>query len=126
FGQETVTWIDSICPRFQSNFDNAVDIEIGSNRMAFFTNPIGFVGFLAVDRVAIFIRKDSDGLGIEFVERTKGAHRDLTTVSDQYLFKHWFTTVRWGRVILIFSQGSSMVFWVAVTSSNRRSGRFKD
>src|SRR5690625_366001 len=78
--------------------------------MAFFANLIGLISFLTVNRIAIFVGEDGNSLGIEFVARAECTDSDLSAVGYQYLIKHRIAAAVSGRVLLLFSQGTSMVF----------------
>ena len=86
-GQETVARVNGVRPAVFGYFDQAADVEVGPERVAAFSYLVTFVGLLAVERVAVLVREDSDGRVAQLVDRPEGRDRDLTPVGDQH-FAH--------------------------------------
>lgn len=83
--EEAVTRVDGISAGFFGDANNLLNIEVGTDGMALFTNRVGLISLLTVNGVAVFVGEDADGLSAELVGRTVSADCDFAAVSDQNL-----------------------------------------
>src|SRR5699024_12665002 len=93
FSKETITWVDGLSPCFQSNVNDTIYIKIGPDRLTFLSDPICFICLLAMNRVSIFIREDSDGFCSECVACAERTDSNLAAIGNQNFFKHWCVSV---------------------------------
>ena len=66
--------IDSV---FEAQFDDRWDIEVGADRLAWFANGVGFVGFEAMQGESVFVRVDRYGTDPEFVSAAEDTDGDF-------------------------------------------------
>ena len=86
-GQEAVAGVHRVGARVLRGLDDAVDDEVGLGRRAG-TDADGGVGLADVERVAVGLGEDGDGLDAEFAARALHAQRDLATVRQQHALGH--------------------------------------
>ncbi len=89
FGEESVTGMDHVDAFFEGEGDDAFDVEVGGDGAFSLADQVGFVGFEAVDGVAVLVGVDGDGAEAEFVRGTEDANGDFTAVGDEDLL-HFF------------------------------------
>src|SRR5699024_3139951 len=80
-------------PRLPRQRYDAIDIKICPDRVTFLSDPICFICLLAMNRVSIFIREDSDGFCSEFVACAERTDSNLAAIGNQNFFKHWCVSV---------------------------------
>ena len=61
--------------------------------MADRANLIRLVGLQSVCRISVFIGKDGNGLGTEFIGGAEGANGDFASIGNQNLLEH--LVLRW-------------------------------
>jgi hypothetical protein len=86
--EEAVTGVDRVGARRQRRPDDLGGVEVGAHGVAALTDLVRLVGLLPVDRVAIFVGKDSDRGDPEFVGRPERANGDLASIGHQDLREH--------------------------------------
>ena len=65
--------------------DDAVDVEVGADRLARLADAVGLVGLEAVQGEAVLVGVDGDGADAQLVGRAEDADGDLAAVGDQEL-----------------------------------------
>ena len=65
--------------------DDAVDVEVGADRLARLADLVGLVGLEAVQGEAVFVRVDRDRADAQLVGRAEHADGDLAAIGDQQL-----------------------------------------
>ena len=86
FRQEAVAWVDGIDAFFFGESDDALDVEIRSERAFFFIQLVGFIGFEAVRAKPILGGIDGHGANAQFSRRAHDANGDLTAVGHHQFF----------------------------------------
>ena len=87
-GEEAIAGIDRVGSRLQRDPDNLSRVEVGAHRVALVADLVGLIGADPVLGVAVFVREDRDGLGVELGGGTERADGDFTTVGDQDFSEH--------------------------------------
>ena len=83
FGEEAVAGMDGVDPVFLGDRHDAVDIEIGANRLAGLPDQVGLVGLEAMEGEAVFVGIDRHGTDAQLMGRAKHPDRNLTAVGDE-------------------------------------------
>ena len=84
-GEEAIAGMNGVDLMSDGDGDDAVDIQIGADRLPFLADAIGFVGFEAMQGEAVFVGIDGDRPDVQFMGRAKHANRDFTSIGDQQL-----------------------------------------
>ena len=84
-GQEAVAGMDGVDLVLPGQGDDAVDVEIGADRLAGLADPVGLVGLEAVQGEAILVRVDGHGADAQLMGRAEDANGDLAAIGDQQL-----------------------------------------
>ena len=84
-GKEAVAGMDGVDVVLPGQGDDAVDVEIGADRLARLADAVGLVGLEAVQGEAVLVGVDGDGADAQLVGRAKDADGDLAAVGDQQL-----------------------------------------
>ena len=66
----------------------SVDIEVGAHRMPRLADLVRLVGLQAVQRVAVLVREDGNGLRAQLVRGAERADGDFAAVGHQDLREH--------------------------------------
>ncbi len=78
------------------HLDQAPYVEVGPERVAPFSYLVALVRLLAVQRVPVLVREDSDRGVAELVDGPESPHRDLAPIGDQH-FAHRVERILPGR-----------------------------
>ena len=84
-GQEAVAGMDGIDLVLAGQGDDAVDVEIGADRLARLADAVGLVRLEAVQGEAVFVGVDGDRADAQLVGGAEDADGDLAAVGDQQL-----------------------------------------
>ena len=85
FRKKAVAGVDGVHAVLPRQADDAVDVEVGLDRLAGLAEAVGLVGLEAVQGVAILVRVDGDRADAEFVGRAEHANGDLAAIGDEEL-----------------------------------------
>ncbi len=83
FGQEPVARVNRIRAGTLSDLEDAFDVEIDADRIAALAQRLRFVGFEAMQRIAIFMGVDPDRPDSQLGTSSVDSNRDLTAIRDQ-------------------------------------------
>ena len=97
--EEAVAGVDAIHAVGLGERDDAVDVEVGADRLAGLAHQIGLVGLEAVQGEPILVGVDRDGADAEFVRRPENADRDFAAIGDEEFGDgpHGVWMLKWGR-----------------------------
>ena len=87
-GQEAVAGMDGVGAVLFGQADDAVNIQIRTQRALILPNGIRLVSSRAEQAVCIFIGVNGNGLQVQIMAGPENAHSDLAAVRDQHLFEH--------------------------------------
>jgi hypothetical protein len=75
--------VDRVDSLFLGDGHDAIDVEIGSNRLAGLAHQICLIGLEAMKGEAVFVGVDRHGANAKFVGGAKHPDRDLAAVGDE-------------------------------------------
>ena len=81
--EEAVAGVDAVHAVGLGQGDDAVDVEVGADRLPGLAHQIGLVSLEAVQCEAILVGVDRDGADAEFVRRPEHADRDFAAIGDE-------------------------------------------
>ncbi len=85
--------IDFVLP---GDLDDGRDVQIGPNRLARLADQVGFVGFEAMQGVAVFVRIDGHRANAQFVGGAKHPNGDFAAIGDEQ-FADWWASAAYPR-----------------------------
>ena len=94
FGQKTVAGVNRFHTIRFCHPQNFLDVEVRTQRLVISSNLVGFVGFVTVERITVFIRKNGNGREFQFRGGTENPNGNFAPIGDHELFK---TTVLFGH-----------------------------
>ena len=85
-GEKSVARMDHVHTAITGQSDDALDIEVGTDRPLAAADHVGLVGFEAVDGEAVFLRVNRDGPHVQLVGRPENTDSDLAAVGHEQGF----------------------------------------
>ena len=86
-GEKAVAGMDGVAPGILGNRKNRVDVEVALGRGCR-ADAVGVLGELHVQRLAVCLGIDDNGLDIELATRAEDADGDLPAVGDEDALEH--------------------------------------